>query len=128
MTATMDRPAYELVSKLQDLLDDSDQFTDSPDAPNKAYIWAIRELMEEFGGRRHRWSHPRCFDCDHSVSWHRHDECFICGCLRTESEVLAGKRDEELDDQIARAIRDSDDGCLTTADVVLRPGEQAPDA
>lgn len=100
----MDRPAYELVRLLQAVLDDADQMTDTPEDPNNVRVWAVREVLEEFGGTPHRWSHPRCDECDHTVGFHHQSGgCFLCDCMLSGDEVLNG-RDTELDDAIERAL------------------------
>lgn len=120
--AMMDRPAYDLVRLLEAELDDGDQVTDSPERPNRMNIWAIREILEAFGGKRHRWSHPRCSECDHTVGFH-HDwgGCDICsglvkisaiggpGCQLTRKEVMLG-RDEDTDAAIEQAVGEWYDG------------------
>lgn len=84
LVAQMDRPAYELVRMLEASLDDADQITDSPERPNNIRVWAVRHILEEFGGAPHRWSPPRCFDCNHVAVFH-HDwsGCTLCGCQMT---------------------------------------------
>lgn len=102
----MDRPAYELVRLLEALLSDCDQIVDSPDDPNNVRVWAVREVLEEFGGRSHRWSHPRCEECGHTVGFHHQEgECGLCDCMLSRDEVVNG-RDEDLDDSIEQALRD----------------------
>lgn len=102
--AAMDRPAYELVRLLEDLLDDADQFIDSPERPNNIRVWAVRAVLEDFGGRPHRWTPPRCGDCNHPFSLHD-DACWLCECALTKSEALNG-RDESIDDAIEQALRE----------------------
>lgn len=71
------------------LLDDCDQVRDTPQRPNVVHVWAVREVLEAFGGGRHRWSHPRCDRCGHTVGFH-HDagRCDLCDCARTRGAVL----------------------------------------
>jgi hypothetical protein len=107
----MDRPAYELVRLLEDLLDDGDQVADSPEDPNNVRVWAVRAVLEDFGGKPHRWTPPRCGDCDHPFSLH-HGECSLCDCQLTRREALNG-RDESIDLAIEQVMREeSTDGYL----------------
>ena len=103
----MDRPAYELVSLLEALLDDCDQMPDSPEDPNNVRIWAVRAVLEDFGGSAHRWTPQRCDECAHVFSFHHAGPgCAMCDCTLSKSEALGG-RDVTVDDSIARALREN---------------------
>lgn len=102
----MDRPAYELVRLIERALDDGDQVTDSPEHPNLYAIWGIRALLEEYGGKPHRWQWPACFECKHQLPLH-HDyaSCDLCDCMLTQREIADGARDDGLDAAIEEALR-----------------------
>jgi len=102
----MDRPAYELVRLIEAELDDGDQFIDRPDRPNTIAIWYIRALLEPYGGKPHRWQWPKCFECSHQMPLHNYGPCDLCGCAMTPEEIAEGTRDEALDEDIIRALRE----------------------
>lgn len=43
------------VKAVSDLLDDADQFVDSPSRPNNVRVEAVRRALEPLGVRPHRW-------------------------------------------------------------------------
>ena len=114
----MDRPAHELVRLIETYLDDADQGADSPQRPNYISVWGIRMLLEPYGGTAHRWQWPSCFECQHQLPLHNYGPCDLCGCAMTTDEVIAGVRDEELDDAIMEALRIEHEGGGSDAETV----------
>ena len=108
--AMMDRPAYELVRLIEAMLDDADQIIDTPQRPNRVAVWGVRMLLEEYGGKPHRWQWPLCFECDHQMPLHAWSACDLCGCPITEREIADGARDTGLDDAIEAALRQEWEG------------------
>lgn len=104
-TPMMDRPAYELVRLIEAQLDDADQIADTPQRPNQIAVWGIRMLLEQYGGKAHRWQWPKCFECDHQMPLHAWSPCDLCGCPITEREIADGARDESLDESVEQALR-----------------------
>ena len=103
--AMMDRPAYELVRLIEAALDDADQVNDTPRRPNRIAVWGIRLLLEPYGGKPHRWAWPTCFECSHQMPLHQYGKCDLCGCPITTDEIIAGARDEDLDESVQEALR-----------------------
>ena len=98
----------EVVRAIEALLDDADQVTDSLRRPNRIAVWGVRRELMKFGGRPHRWPGPAefCAECGHATTGHQ-EECNhpVCDCLLSEREAAFG-RDEALDDEISRALRE----------------------
>lgn len=44
-----------LIEELDALLDDCDQVADTPENPNLVKVWAVRKVIERYGGKPHRW-------------------------------------------------------------------------
>lgn len=47
-----------LIAELDALLDDCDQRADTPEDPNLVKVWAVRKVIERYGGKAHRWPYP----------------------------------------------------------------------